>query len=168
MLMEAAQQHAPASMRITSTFLHEIPLFDDDVLQSNPPASVLRLAEQVQQHDAVLIITPEYNHNIPGVLKNALDWLSRLPSKPLRLKPAAMMGASTGAIGTARAQIALREICAAINMPFLQGREVLVTRAQEKFDAQGVLTDSATAQVLRDFLQAFLQWVQDHQHPTAG
>jgi chromate reductase len=159
-LLRAAQEIALQGMAIVTFDLDPIPPYNADVEARGFPAPVLAFKTAMAGADALLIATPEYNHSIPGVLKNALDWASRPPSNsPLNGKPAAIMGASTGAIGTARAQQHLRLVCSYVNMLVLNQPEVLVARAQDKFDASGRLADEPTRQFLVKFLQAFVQWV---------
>jgi chromate reductase len=159
-LLRAAQELAPQGMTIVTFDLDAIPSYNADVEAQGFPAPVVAFKDAIAGADAILIATPEYNHLIPGVLKNALDWASRpADNAPLNGKPAAIMGASTGAIGTARAQQHLRLVCSYLNMPLLNQPEVLVARARDKFDASGRLTDEPTRQFLYKFLQAFARWV---------
>jgi len=159
-LLRAAQELAPEGMSIVTFDLDAIPPYNADVEAQGFPAPVVTFKKAIAEADALLIATPEYNHSIPGVLKNALDWASRPPGKsPLDGKPAAIMGASTGAIGTARAQQHLRLVCSYVNLLVMNLPEVLVARAQDKIDANGRLTDEATRQFVAKFLQAFAQWV---------
>jgi chromate reductase len=159
-LLRAAQELAPQGMTLVTFELDAIPPYNADVEAQGFPAPVVAFKDAIAAADALLIATPEYNHSIPGVLKNALDWASRpAGNTPLNGKPAAIMGASTSAIGTARAQQHLRLVCSYLNMPLLNQPEVLVARARDKFDASGRLTDEPTRQFLYKFLQAFAQWV---------
>ncbi|WP_276354622.1 NADPH-dependent FMN reductase [Cohnella caldifontis] len=138
----------------------DVPLFNQDE-EMNAPPSVLKLREQVKAADAVLIVTPEYNWSVPGVLKNALDWLSRV-EKVLIGKPAMIAGVSTGAMGTLRAQLHLREILAGLQVKLLPpaGNELLVGQAAQKFDAaSGKLTDEATLQHLDAVVGRFVEFV---------
>jgi len=158
-LLHAAQELAPQGMQIATFDLALISPYNADVEAAGWPEPVAALHAAIREADALLFATPEYNHSIPGVLKNALDWASRPPDDcPLHDKPAAIMGASTGAIGTARAQMHLRIVCATVNMFTLNRPEILVSRAQDKFDAQGRLTDEVTRRFLARFLQALLEW----------
>jgi NAD(P)H-dependent FMN reductase len=141
--------------------LGALPFFNED-LEQEAPAPVRTLWEQVRSADAVLIVTPEYNWSVPGVLKNALDWLSRV-EQPLIGKPVMTAGVSTGAMGTIRAQLHLREILSApgIRARLLPpaGNEVLVTLAAQKFDAaSGRLTDEATLQHLDGVIGRFVDF----------
>jgi chromate reductase len=159
-LLRVAQQLAPAEMQIVIHDLSEIPLFNEDVERAGIPSAVASLREAVVEADGFLVATPEYNHGVPGVMKNAFDWLSRPPGKSvLDGKPSAIMGASPGITGTARAQSQLRQSFVFTNTPVLPQPEVLVGWAHEKFDAAGRLTDDATRKFLVLFLQEFAKWI---------
>lgn len=163
-LLRAAQEVAPASLRITVHDLSPIPLYNADVEASAVPASVTELRDAVRAADGLLIATPEYNHGVPGVLKNAIDWLSRPPrGSALDEKPAAILGASPGMTGTARAQSQLRQAFVFTNTFALTQPEVLVARAAEKFDPAGRLTHEATREHLVKFLVRFAEWVATFQ-----
>ena len=159
-LLRAAQQIAPVAMRIRIHDLSGIPLFSEDVERAGIPPAVATLREAVAEADGFLVATPEYNHGVPGVMKNAFDWLSRPPgTSVLNGKPSAIMGASPGILGTARAQSQLRQSFVFTNTPVLLQPEVLVGRAHEKFDSDGRLTDDATRKFLALFLEEFASWV---------
>src|SRR5579859_2585336 len=108
--LRAAVELKPADMEIESFDIAPIPLYDEDLRERGFPPVVQDLREKIRSADALLIVTPEHNYSMPGVLKNAIDWASRPPQQPLNGKPAAIMGASTGRLGTARAQYHLRQI----------------------------------------------------------
>ncbi|OCA88000.1 hypothetical protein A8F94_09230 [Bacillus sp. FJAT-27225] len=117
--------------------LSDIPLYNTD-LEENLPIAVKRLAETVGNADAVIISTPEYNSSVPGVLKNAVDWLSRpAAGMPLSNKLVSVIGATPGMLGTVRAQLHLREILFALNVQLLRRPEVLIPQASSKFTADG-------------------------------
>ena len=159
-LLRATQLLAPANVRIHIHDLSEIPLFNEDLERATPPA-VARLREAVSNADGFLVATPEYNHGVPGVLKNAFDWLSRPPGKTvLKGKPSGIMGASPGITGTARAQSQLRQSFVFTNTPVLLQPEVLVGRAHDKFDSVGRLTDEATRDFLVLFLKELASWTE--------
>ncbi len=159
-LLRAAQQLAPVAMQIRIHDLSEIPLFSEDVERAGIPPAVARLRGAVAEADGFLVATPEYNHGVPGVMKNAFDWLSRPPGKSvLDGKPSAIMGASPGITGTARAQSQLRQSFVFTNTPVLLQPEVLVGRAHEKFGSGGRLTDDTTRKFLGRFLEEFASWV---------
>ena len=152
LLREASELAAPR-LHLVIHDLAAIPLYNGDVEAVGVPSAVTDLRTAVRQADALLIATPEYNHGVPGVLKNTIDWLSRPPRESvLNGKVAAIMGASPGMTGTARSQSQLRQAFVFTNTYALLQPEVLVARAHEKFDAEGRLTDQGT----RDFLETFL------------
>jgi chromate reductase, NAD(P)H dehydrogenase (quinone) len=168
-LLRAAQELAPPTLRITSREIDDIPLFNADVEEAGVPAPVTALRAAVQAADAILVATPEYNHGVPGVLKNTVDWLSRpTGASVLARKPAAIMGASPGVVGTARAQSQLRQAFLFTNTYAMMQPEVLVGRAREKFDAAGRLADEPTRAFLVKFLQAFATWIGLVARPPAG
>jgi chromate reductase, NAD(P)H dehydrogenase (quinone) len=159
-LLRAATELAPPTLRITVHDLRPIPLYDGDVESQGVPASVVALRDAVRAADGLLIATPEYNHGVPGVLKNAIDWLSRPPrASALSGKAAALMGASPGMTGTARSQSQLRQAFVFTNTYAMTQPEVLVARAHEKFDQGGALSDQPTRGSLETFLKAFSDWV---------
>jgi chromate reductase, NAD(P)H dehydrogenase (quinone) len=159
-LLRTAQELAPEGLRIEIHDLDEIPLYNEDVEKAGVPPAVDALRRAVAAADGLLFATPEYNHGVPGVLKNAFDWLSRPPrGSVLDGKPAALMGASPGMTGTARAQSQLRLSLVFTNTPAMLQPEVLVGRAHEKFDAEGRLTDEKTREFLGLFLQRFAEWI---------
>ncbi len=125
--LRAAHELLPQGITLESFDLAPIPLYNADIEAISAPPPVQAFKERIAVADALLIVTPEYNGSIPGVLKNAIDWASRPPGDtPLDGKPLAMMGASPGQLGTIRAQLYLREICAAVNMHPLSRPEVFI------------------------------------------
>jgi chromate reductase len=158
-LLRAAIEVAPAGITVTTHDLHDLPMFDADVEADGDPASVVALKRAIASADALLIATPEYNHCIPGVLKNAIDWASRpFRTSVLGGKPVAIMGAATGRGGTARAQAQLRDGLTFTNSLVLPLPELLVPLAAEKFDEDGDLIDQATRVEVRDLLVALAAW----------
>lgn len=170
-LLHAAQELAPVGMRIGIHDISGIPLFNEDVERAAIPDTVVALRAAVAAADAFLVATPEYNHGVPGVMKNAFDWLSRPPGKSvLNGKPSGIIGASPGFTGSARAQSQLRQSFVFTNTPVFLQPEVLVGRAHEKFDSAGRLTDETTRKFLVLFLNEFATWVgrlTEH-HALAG
>jgi chromate reductase len=160
-LLRAATEVAPDGMEIRIfEGLAAVPLYDADVEAKGDPEPVVALKAAIRGADALLIATPEYNYGVPGVLKNAIDWASRPPGRSvLNGKPAAIMGASPGGMGTARAQLALRQSFVFTDTRAVLRPEVLVARAHEKIDAQGRLTDDTTRGFIRDLLEALAAWV---------
>jgi chromate reductase, NAD(P)H dehydrogenase (quinone) len=168
-LLRAVQEISPEELQIRIHDLSEIPFFSEDVERTAIPGAVTRLREAVADADGFLVATPEYNHGVPGVMKNAFDWLSRPPGKSvLDGKPSAIFGASPGITGTARAQSQLRQSFVFTNTPVLLQPEVLVGRAHEKFDSDGRLTDTATRKYLAQFLEAFAAWIAIRRAPRSG
>ena len=165
-LLAAASELLPEGMALETFELSPIPLYNDDVRAAGFPRPVQQFRERIAAADALLMATPEYNFSIPGVLKNAIDWASRPPDSPLNGKPIAIMGASTGNFGTARAQMHLRQVCVFCNMFPFNKPEVLVMRAQEKFDADGRLTDETARGLIRDLLLALADWTRRLQQRT--
>lgn len=159
-LLAAAAELAPPTLTITIHALDDLPLYNADVEAEGVPAAVERLRGAVGAADGLLIATPEYNHGVPAVTKNAVDWLSRPPkTSVLNGRPTAILGASPGMTGTARAQSALRQSFVFTNTPAMLQPEVLVARAHEKF-TDGRLTDEATIRFLGTFLAAFEAWIR--------
>jgi chromate reductase len=138
--------------------LDGIPGFNQDDEQ-NPPERVVELKKRVLAADAILFVTPEYNYSIPGVLKNAIDWASRPYGESVwNGKPAAIMGASIGTLGTARAQYHLRQCCVFLNMFPLNNPEVMIPNAADRFDADGNLVDDKSRQLIAQLLQSLVAW----------
>jgi len=158
--LRAAQERMPEGMKMEIFDLATIPLYNGDVELAGIPDSVQRFKAKIKQADGLLIATPEYNYSVSGVLKNAIDWASRPPKDtPLPRKPVAIMGASVGVFGTARAQYDLRKICVCLNAFVLNRPELFIAKAQEKFDATGQLTDEETGKRIRELLEAFQSWI---------
>jgi chromate reductase len=165
--LRAATQLVPEGATLESIDLDGIPAFNQDEEQ-NPPGTVVALRKRVREADAILIVTPEYNSSIPGVLKNAIDWASRPHGRSAWSgKPAAIMGASLGAIGTARAQSHLRQIFVFLNMFPINQPEVLIGNAAERFDLQGNLTDEMTRDFIMQLLQNLVDWTRRIRQPQA-
>ena len=158
--LRAAAQLLPDGASLDIAGLEGIPPFNQDDEQA-PPAAVVELKRRIREADAVLIVTPEYNYSVPGVLKNAIDWASRpYGDSAWSGKPAAIMGASVGTIGTARAQYHLRQTFVFLNMLPLNQPEVMIGNAATRFDAQGTLTDEATKDHIRRLLANLVTWTR--------
>jgi chromate reductase len=159
-LLRAAIDLAPQGMEIrVFTGIGELPLYNADLEKGSCPDAVAALRSELAASDGVLFVTPEYNYGVPGVLKNALDWASRPPTTtPLHGMPAGIMGATTGMVGTARAQLQLRQALVYTHTYPLAAPEVLVARAQDKFDASGTLKDEPTRKFVADYLEALREW----------
>lgn len=158
--LRAATQLAPEGATVEVFELDGIPGFNQDEEQS-PPAKVVELKRRIREADAILFVTPEYNYSVPGVLKNAIDWASRpYGESAWNGKPAAIMGASIGGIGTARAQYHLRQSMVFLNMFPINQPEVMIGNAGDRFDEQGNLTDDTTKGYIRQLLQNLVDWTQ--------
>jgi chromate reductase, NAD(P)H dehydrogenase (quinone) len=158
--LRAATQLLPEGATLETFELDGIPGFNQDEEQ-NPPAKVVELKRLIREADAILIVTPEYNYSVPGVLKNAIDWASRpYGDSAWNGKPAAIMGASVGTIGTARAQYHLRQMMVFLNMFPVNQPEVMIGNASERFDAEGNLTDETTKDFVRQLLQNLAEWAR--------
>ncbi len=158
--LRACADVLPAGVTLSTFDLSPIPLYNEDVRVQGLPDAVQQLREQIRAADALLIATPEYNYSIPGVLKNAIDWASRPPEQPFNGKPIALIGATPGGFGTSRAQYHLRQVFIYLNAHLLNQPEVFISAAPPKFDAQGRLTDAATAEQLGKMLAAFADWTR--------
>jgi chromate reductase len=155
-LLRAARQLLPADAALETFELEGIPPFNQDE-ERNPPARVAEFKARIRAADAILFVTPEYNYSVPGVLKNAIDWASRpYGDSAWKGKPAALMGASPGALGTARAQYHLRQILVTLDMPTVNQPEVMIAKAADRFDAQGELRDDTSKQLVRQLLEALV------------
>jgi len=153
---------APAGVTIAPLgSVGEFPLYNLDVQaeQGIPPA-VTAMGGAIRAADGVIFVTPEYNHSVPGVLKNAIDWLSRLPNQPFAGKAVAIQSASPGLFGGLRAQLHLRHMFVFLDARALNKPEVIIPQVGQKVDANGELTDPATRGFLADQLKAFAAFVR--------
>ena len=160
-LLRAAVALAPSDLVIESASIADIPLYDGDVeATSGIPASVASLKDRIAQADGLLLVTPEYNQSIPGVFKNAIDWLSR-PGKDMErvfgAKPIGVIGATPGMGGTRLAQTAWLPVLRALGAAPWFGKQLYVAGAGQVFDAEGKLGDAKVTQLLREYLAAFAQ-----------
>ena len=160
-LLRALKELAPAHVTVDIATLHAIPLFnEDDEAMSGKPEAVLALDAKIRAADGIVIACPEYNFSVPGVLKNATDWLSRGGS-PFRWKRVGIIGAGAGQfVGTARAQYHLRQNLQALQAIAMPRPEVFVNHNEAKFGADGNLTDAETKRYVAKWLEAFLEWVE--------
>ncbi len=160
-LLRAAAELAPETMRIEIFDLADVPLYNGDVEAAGDPPGVAAMKAAIARADGVLFATPEYNHGVPGVMKNAVDWASRPPrNAALAGKPVGLIGASPGMTGTARGQSQLRQAFEFTDSYCMPQPELLVWRAHEKFGEDGALTDEATRAYLGKYLAAFALWVE--------
>lgn len=161
--LRIAQKLVPDNAVLEIFDLDKIPPFNED-LEKQMPESVVNLKEKIRSADAVLFVTPEYNYSIPGVLKNAIDWASRpYGDNSWDSKPVAMMGASVGMLGTARAQYHLRQVFVFLNVYPLNRPEVMIANAADKFDKDGNLTDQKTREKIKELLDTLVVWTIKHQ-----
>ena len=159
-LLKVAMEMVPADAELETFDLEGIPPFNQD-LENQPPEKVTEFKAKIRAADAILIATPEYNYSIPGVLKNAIDNASRpYGDNAFDGKPAAIMGASIGMLGTARAQYHLRQSLVFLNMYPLNQPEVMVPFAQEKIDQNGGVTDPKTREKIKELLEALVIWTR--------
>ncbi len=157
-LLRATAELIPDNVNLDIFDIAGIPLFNQDI-EADMPDKVKDFKSKIRKADAILISTPEYNYSVPGVLKNAIDWASRpYGDNPFDEKPVAIMSASVGMLGRARAQYHLRQIFVFLNMLPINGPEVIVPFAQDKFDAHGKLIDENTQKFLRKLLQNLANW----------
>jgi chromate reductase, NAD(P)H dehydrogenase (quinone) len=166
--LRAAQTLAPDGATIEIAEIGDLPLYNDDVRAAGYPPAAERLRAQLGAADAILFVTPEYNYSISGVLKNAIDWASRPPNQPFDGMPIAIMGASGGILGTARAQYHLRQMMVFLNAYPLNKPEVMIGQAQNKFDKDGNLTDEGTKDFIRKLLEALVAWTERLRGPSGG
>ena len=164
-MLRAARSVAASDVQIEIATLHGIPLYDGDLEQrEGVPGPVDELKERITASDGVLLATPEYNHGIPGVLKNAIDWLSRPPGdipRVFRDRPFALLGASPGGLGTVLAQSAWLPVLRALGVRTWAGGRLLVSRAHEAFDDHGELRDDTVRDQLATFVGGFAAFADD-------
>ena len=160
-LIRAAAELAPPGMSLEVFDLSSIPMYNQDVEDAGEPQSVVAFKRAIAESDALLVATPEYNHGLPGVLKNALDWASRpRVTSPLRDRSVAIMGASPGRGSTARAQAQLRDAFVFTGACVMPLPELLIGSAAEHFDPDGSLADPALRALVVELLEALRAWTQ--------
>jgi NAD(P)H-dependent FMN reductase len=169
MLLRAAVEAAPAGTTIEAESIRDIPLYDGDVeAERGVPPAVQRLKDRIAAADGLLIVTPEYNNSIPGVAKNAIDWLSRPPADIARVfrgRPVALMGATPGPGGTSLSQAAWLPVLRTLGTrPWFEGR-VMIASAGKVFDPDGRLIDPATQDRVRTFVEGFAAFVDAQRRP---
>jgi len=165
-LVRAAVELAPENVAIEVFDLEGIPPFNQD-LENQPTEKVVDFKAKIMRADALLIATPEYNYSVPGVLKNAIDWASRpRADTPLEGKPVAIMSASTGRFGGARAQYHLRQSFVFLNMHPINRPEVMLPLARDNIDENGNLTNEQTRQLIRQLIEALVKWAKQLKEET--
>jgi chromate reductase, NAD(P)H dehydrogenase (quinone) len=166
--LRAAQPLVPEGATLEIFELDGIPGFNQDD-EAHPPTKVVELKARVRAADAILFVTPEYNYSVPGVLKNAIDWASRpYGDNAWNGKPVAVMGASVGMLGTARAQYHLRQVFVFLNMYPINQPEVMIAQAAERFDAAGSLLDTHAQDLIRQLLRHLVAWSRLLQQGPGG
>jgi len=165
-LLNTAVELAPQNMKIETFDLEGIPPFNQD-LETKPPAIVREFKAKIRAADAILIVTPEYNYSVAGVLKNAIDWASRpYADNAFEDKPVALMSASIGMLGGARAQYHLRQTLVFLNAHPINKPEVMMSYAQGKIDENGKVKDEATRKLIIELLEALVLWTERLQKKT--
>src|SRR5262245_22779791 len=160
MALNAAQGLVPVGATLEILDLPDLPGFNQDN-EKSPPAAVTALKAKIRAADAILLVTPEYNYSIPGALKNAIDWASRpYGDSAWTGKPVAVMGASVGVLGTARAQYHLRQTFVFLDMYPLNKPEVMIANAAQRFDEQGNLTDEKARELVGQLLASLVAWTR--------
>ena len=160
MALTAAQKLVPPGTVLEITELSDIPPFNQDD-EANVPEAVTKFKQRIRAADAILFSTAEYNYGIPGVLKNAIDWGTRPQGdNSWSDKPVALMGATPGPFGTSRAQLLMRPLLTFLNMHTVNQPEVLISKAHEKFDTTGNLTDDTTKKLIAKLLENLVSWTE--------
>lgn len=163
MLANALPGLAPSGMTITASPSIEMPLYNADVQAQGWPAAATALSDAIRAADGVIIVTPEYNYSMPGALKNAIDWVSRMPDQPFANKPVALQSASMGPLGGARMQYHARTIMVFLDAFVFNKPEIFVGAAQTKFDDKtGELKDEATRTIIKQQLDGFEKFIARH------
>ncbi|MEH2508823.1 chromate reductase [Nitrobacteraceae bacterium AZCC 1564] len=161
-IANALTKLAPASLKLNVVTLHGLSFFNQD-LEANPPADWLAFRETLQKSDAVLFVTPEYNRSIPGVLKNAIDVGSRPYGKSsFNGRPAGIISNSPGPLGGVSAAMSLKQLLPGYTGPIMQQPETYLTAVGDAFDDKGNLTKEALEKVLKQYIDAFAVWVEQH------
>ncbi|MDR0226369.1 MAG: NAD(P)H-dependent oxidoreductase [Burkholderiaceae bacterium] len=162
MLLDLAGDCLAPEARLHVCDWRALPPLDADLLAAGMPDCVQQLRERIRRADGVVLATPEYNFSIPGMFKNALDWISRGDDQPLRNKPVALLSASPGPLGGARVQYELRKVLQCMEAVVLARPEVFVGHAAQKFDEQGLCSDTATRSFTMAQMQALLRQMEQH------
>ena len=156
---------APAGMTITASPGIEMPLYNADAQAAGFPPAATALADAIRGADGVIIVSPEYNWSIPGGLKNAIDWVSRVKDQPFANKPVCLQSCSAGILGGARMQYHMRQSMVFLDAYVFNKPEVLVAQAQNKFDDKtGELKDEATRTIIKQQLEGFEKFIERHKH----
>ncbi|MDB5727279.1 MAG: NAD(P)H-dependent oxidoreductase [Noviherbaspirillum sp.] len=159
MALQLAAEVMPSDLALQVHDLSAIPFYDTDLEKAGFPPAVQSLAEAVSGASGMVIACPEFNHSMPAVLKNALDWLSRVPGQPLDGQPVMILSASYGRLGGARVQYDLRRVLDAVGARPLVRPEVFIGMAHEKFDHAGRCIDEGTRRMVKEQAIAFKEWI---------
>jgi chromate reductase len=165
MVMNALAGLAPADMVIKEAPpFTEFPLYNADIQNSSGfPAAVNTLADAIRAADGVIFVTPEYNFSVPGALKNAIDWVSRLPNQPFAGKPVALQSASPGPVGGARVQYDLRRSMVFLDALTLNKPEIFINNCAQRIDEKsGQIVDEQTKGFIKQQLAAFAKFIEQH------
>ena len=161
-LLRAAASLAPPEVPIEIASIREIPLYDGDVETQAFPPAVAALKDRIAAADGLLLVSPEYNQSIPGVAKNAIDWLSRPPrdiARVFRDKPVGLIGATPGRGGTRMSQVAWLPVFRSLGLRPWYGRELYVADAGKVFDAGGALVDETVERLLGEYVKGYCDYV---------
>jgi chromate reductase, NAD(P)H dehydrogenase (quinone) len=159
MVLKAMQQLSPANITIEHLSIAELPLFNQDLHHDDLfPEEAFKINKAIKAADAIIFVTPEYNYSVPGVLKNAIDMLSRLPDQGFDMKPVGIAGASPGLLGTVRAQGHLRQVMTFVNAIVMNKPGVMIGQVNTKFDNDGNLTDEKTKEILKKFIESLAEF----------
>ncbi len=161
-LLRAAGTLAPEGVTLEVRTLHDVPLYDGDVEAQGLPAGVIALRDAIRTADGVVLSTPEYNNSVPGVFKNAVDWVSRGPDQPLAGKPVALLSASPSGFGGARAQLAWLPVLTTLGTRWMHSPQLCLSAADKAFAPDGSLSEERTREQLRKLMAAFAAWCRSH------
>jgi chromate reductase len=159
MVLGLAAESMPAGLELEIAEYRDVPFFNADLMANGFPPAVTALRERIRRADGVVIATPEYNFSIPGVLKNALDWVSRGDDQPFAFKPVAILTASPGLLGGVRVQYELRRVMLFLNGQVLAKPEVFIGSAAAKFDREGRCIDDTTRKFVAEQMASFHRWI---------
>ncbi len=152
-VLKILQKLVSENITIERLFINEVPMYNFDLYEKEFPESIEKISASIKAADGLIIITPEYNYSIPGVLKNVIDFLSKHPLKPFDKKVVGIISASPSLLGGVRAQFHLRQILVAVNAISMNIPEVVITEVNTKFDEAGNLTDEKTKSFLKKFIK---------------
>ncbi len=167
-LYNAYRSLADGDYNFKELSIHKFPLYNQDLEAVNFPEVVESVADRIRESDAVLFFSPEYNYSIPGYVKNAIDWLSRVDDQPFAARPVSILGASPSPSGTARMQYHFRQVGVTLDMRLLNRPEVIVSKVNEKFNEQGDLTDETTRKMLKKHIKMFKEFVSQYHSIEKG